>query len=149
MDQLGSTYPHYQRLPSIIITTSSGALEGAAHSQQSLRRLVRRRTQLPWAQIRAGRVRWRAGRTISLFQGEAGALGRRGRWDGKGETVGSDQDGYGDEAAFTDAASGKGGAEVEQAIAMTFPRIRAPYTSSSFCICCFCCLPIHYVALKS
>lgn len=132
MDHPGSTHLHDQRLPSTIIT-SSGAREGAAHSQQSLRRLVRRRAQLPWAEVRAGRIRRRAGGAVSRFQSEAGALEGRGRWDGKGEAVGSDQDGYGNEAAFADAASGKGGPGVEEAIAWDWPRLsHAPFVHSLF-----------------
>ena len=111
-----------QRLPGLIIA-SSGALQGAAHSQQSLCRLVRRRAQLPWAQVRAGRIRWRAGGTVSRLQSDAGALGRRGRWDGEGAIVGSDQNGYRNEAASADAASGKGGAEVDEAIARDWIRL--------------------------
>ena len=77
MDHPGSAHFQDQRLQTIIIT-SCGALEGAAHSQQSLRRLVRRRAQLPWAQVRAGRVRGRAGGAISRFQSEACAHEGRG-----------------------------------------------------------------------
>lgn len=116
MDHRGSTHLHDHRLPRTIVT-SCGALEGAAHSQQSLRRLVRRRAQLPWAQVRAGRIRRRTGGAVSRFQSEVGALEWRGRWHGTDETVRSDQDGYGNEAAFADAASGKGRVGVEEAIA--------------------------------
>ena len=76
MDHLGSTYLHDERLLRVIIT-SSGAFQGAAHSQQSLRRLVRRRAQLAWAQIRARRIRWRAGGIVSRLPGGAGVFGRR------------------------------------------------------------------------
>lgn len=77
MDHHGSTHRHDQRLPTIIIT-SSGALEGATISQQSIRRLVRRRAQLSWAQVRAGRIRRRTGGAVSRFQSEAGAIEGRG-----------------------------------------------------------------------
>lgn len=138
MDHPGFTSLHDQRLPSIIIIiTSIGALEGAAHTQQPLRRLVRRRAQLPWAQIRAGRIRRRSGRAVSGFQSEAGALEGRGRRDGKGEIVRSDQDGYGDEAAFADAASGKGGAGVEQAIVWDLPDLHT---------CSLCTLALHSIS---
>lgn len=68
--------PHDQQPASIItIIASGGALEGASNLQQSLRRLVRRRTQLPRLQVRAGRIRGRLGWAVSRVQGETGALG--------------------------------------------------------------------------
>lgn len=89
MDHLRSTHLYCERLPNINIT-SCGALEGATYSEQSFRRLVRWRAQLPWAEVRAGRICRRPGGAVSRFQSEAGTLNRRGRGNGKGETLGSD-----------------------------------------------------------
>lgn len=66
---------------------------------------------------RAARIRRRPSGVALRFQSEAGALERKGRWDGKGETIASDHDGQGNEAASAVAASGKGGARVEETIA--------------------------------
>lgn len=108
-------YAHDERVSSVL--TSSGAFQGANNAQQSFRRLVRRGAQLPRAQVRAGRVRGRAGGALSRFQSAAGAFQRRRRRNGKSQTVTSDPDGYGNEVASADVASRKGGAGVEEAIA--------------------------------
>ncbi len=50
MDHPGSSPIHDQRLSSTVSTTSE-ALEGAAHSQQSLRRLVRWSAQLEFVGV--------------------------------------------------------------------------------------------------
>lgn len=109
------TYARDWPLPSDL--TSSRAFQGANNAQQSFRRLVRRRAQLPRAQVRAGRVRRRAGGAVPWFQGAACAVQRRRRRYGKSETTTSDQEGHGNKIASADAASRKGGAGVEEAVA--------------------------------